>query len=528
MPILMCIICISSLELLTQKMHSFLLAKSHHTRAAACGQYVRAHSNNILLPKAKMSYAYLRECSTKRYIVLLDALACVDPTASTLLLRLHGGLNIYVRMLGRPYRHPMGRCHSILDYAINNKSILCCCFRCTILAPHVLAQKAKSLSLVRTSRKSGIFRNMAFVKYETNILNIQMNMEGRKMIFYQHMLGDRFGSFLNLSGPLKIFSGAKAAPNDTWESYYSSEGLEYNLGRVPIGGTDFSTRPYTYDDLTDNKTDKSLNNFSLANEDYQYKIPIVQAALKMSSTEVKLLASPWSAPAWMKDNQNLKGKGKLIKEYYYTWALYISRFLEFYKKHNIHFWGLTPQNEPTDGLIEDFGFNSMGWTPEEQAEWIGHYLGPVLNKRGHEHIKIMILDDNRLFLPKWADVVMSNPVAASYVYGIAVHWYTDWLVPPTVLDLTHTRHPELLMLYTEACTGQWPWQPLKVVLGYWPRAESYAADILENLNHWISGWTDWNLALDLKGGPNWAKNYVDSPIIVNASGVDFGRKMIFY
>ncbi|CAL4125526.1 unnamed protein product, partial [Meganyctiphanes norvegica] len=207
-------------------------------------------------------------------------------------------------------------------------SVVCVCTDdyCDSL-PQVKLPKSKDV-LIITSNKDGLRWNITHQNFsqpgneklnsQENVTKIHIN----ESVKFQSIFG--FGGAFTDAAGLNIISLTPPMQDKLIRSYYSSEGLEYNLGRVPIGGTDFSTRPYTYDDLTNNKTDKSLNNFSLANEDYQYKIPIVQAALKMSSTEVKLLASPWSAPAWMKDNQNLKGKGKLIKEYYYTWALYIS------------------------------------------------------------------------------------------------------------------------------------------------------------------------------------------------------------
>ncbi|KAK7026758.1 hypothetical protein SK128_022439 [Halocaridina rubra] len=239
------------------------------------------------------------------------------------------------------------------------------------------------------------------------------------------------------------------------KAYYSSEGLEYSLSRVPVGGTDFSIYPYTYDDLDLGKTDPELYNFTLAPEDLIYKIPLLKRAISMSSTPLKLFASAWSAPGWMKDSGKIMGKGKLLKQYYSTWAKYYIMFFERYAEHNITFWGLTAQNEPTDGLVEYFNFNALGWTSFEQAQWIGEYLGPALRNSSFAYLQVMVLDDNRFLLPKWVDDVMSDSQASEYVSGVAVHWYLDWVTPPHVLDLTHDRNPHLFLLYTEACTGSY-------------------------------------------------------------------------
>ncbi|XP_050716144.1 lysosomal acid glucosylceramidase-like isoform X1 [Eriocheir sinensis] len=357
---------------------------------------------------------------------------------------------------------------------------------------------------------------------EEEVVEVRLDTEER----YQTIIG--FGGAFTDAAGLNILSLPLKLQDTVLRAYYAPEGLQYTMGRVPIGGTDFSTHPYTYDDLPHGYADPTLLKFALAKEDLSAKIPMIRQALRMSPVPLKLFGSAWGAPGWMKDSGSIAGKGKIFPKYYETWAQYHIRFLQGYAKHNITFWGLTTQNEPTDGLQSWFEFNAVGWTPKEQAQWVGMHLGPALEHAGLGHLKVMVLDDNRIFLPKWVDEVMSNPAAAKYVSGVAVHWYIDWLTPPLTLDLTHQRHPKLFILYTEACTGQWPWQPLKVVLGSWPRAESYAANIIQSLNHWSTGWTDWNLALDEKGGPNWVNNNVDAPIIVNASAKEVYKQPMYY
>ncbi|XP_071534348.1 lysosomal acid glucosylceramidase-like [Panulirus ornatus] len=410
-------------------------------------------------------------------------------------------------------------------------SIVCVCdsLYCDSFPPVEFPKGGEAL--VVTSNKAGARWNIAkgiFSEHENEILpsteTLEFEVDSRTA--YQKIIG--FGGAFTDAAGLNILSLSEPLQEKILRAYYSEDGLEYNLGRIPIAGTDFSTHPYTYDDLKSGETDMELSHFSLAKEDLKYKIPLIQRAMNMSSKPIKFFGSAWGAPAWMKDNGKITGKGKLLHEMYSTWANYHVRFIKSYKEHNISIWGLTAQNEPSDGLTKSFGFNAVGWTSEEQAEWVGQHLGPALNNSSYGHVKIMILDDNRFFLPKWANDVMSDSKAAPYVSGVAVHWYTDWLIPPVTLDLTHKYHPELFILYTEACTGQWPWQPLKVVLGSWVRAESYAANIIENLEHWVSGWTDWNLALDVKGGPNWVKNFVDSPIIINAPRGEFYKQPMYY
>jgi len=100
------------------------------------------------------------------------------------------------------------------------------------------------------------------------------------------------------------------------------------------------------------------------------------------------------------------------------------------------------------------------------------------------------------------------------VSGIGLHWYVDALVSPSTLDQAHSEFPNHFMLGTEACAGALPFEE-PVVLGSWERGEMYASDIITDLNHWVTGWVDWNIALNMTGGPNWAHNEVDSPIIID-------------
>lgn len=112
--------------------------------------------------------------------------------------------------------------------------------------------------------------------------------------------------------------------------------------------------------------------------------------------------------------------------------------------------------------------------------------------------------------------------------GLAVHWYLDAIVPPDwSLEATHKLFPDHFLLYTEACTGFFMFR-FTVSLGCWERGDHYSYSILTVMNHFVSGWTDWNLVLDMEGGPNWVKNFVDSPVIVDGSKDIFYKQPMFY
>lgn len=339
-----------------------------------------------------------------------------------------------------------------------------------------------------------------------------------------------FGGAFTDAATMTMKSLSDNARTNLINSYFSPKGIEYNFGRIPMASCDFSNRIYSYDD---NDGDMKLEKFSLAEEDVLYKIPAIKDAMKVSRRGISLFGSPWSSPYWMKTNNNMTGKGTLKGEvggdYYKTWANYFVKFLQAYKDHGLDIWGLTAQNEPTDGGFTDFSFQCLGWTPQTQAHFIANNLGPALAAAGFGDTKLMILDDNRALLQYWSDAVLNNPEAAKYVSGIAVHWYLDLIIPPSIIDMTYKQFGEdYFLLNTEACEQDLINLTRSVKLGSWYNGEHYFTDIMQDLKHGISGWIDWNLALNMKGGPNWANNFADSPIIVNADSDEFYKQPMFY
>ncbi|XP_064474559.1 lysosomal acid glucosylceramidase-like isoform X3 [Ornithodoros turicata] len=357
---------------------------------------------------------------------------------------------------------------------------------------------------------------------ETNPVVLKINATHT----YQEILG--FGGAFTDAFGINIKSLPSRMQDDLLRSYYSAEGLSYNLGRIPMASTDFSIRLYTY---LDDPGDFNLTKFGLAQEDYRLKIPFIKKATSLAQEEVYLFGSPWSGPAWMKTNGALNGRGKLKGKpggkYYKTWAKYFVRFLQEYGKHDIQIWGLTTENEPTNGEIPNFPFQCMGFTPETMRDFVKLDLGPALEANGYGFLKLMILDDERYDMIRWAQTILQDTNASSFVSGIGVHWYGDF-AEPWILDKTHEAFPEKFILGTEACEGFQAFVKEKVSLGNWDRAETYAFDIIQDLSHWVTGWVDWNLALNPQGGPNWVKNFVDSPIIVNATSREFYKQPMYY
>ncbi|XP_064032146.1 lysosomal acid glucosylceramidase-like [Pogoniulus pusillus] len=406
-------------------------------------------------------------------------------------------------------------------------SVVCVCSAtyCDTLDPVVLPAPGTYVKYESSKAGKRLERSQGSFQHNGQTPDFHLTLDTAQR--YQKVKG--FGGSVTDSAAINIQSLSKDAQNHLIRSYFSEEGIEYNLVRVPMASTDFSVRLYTYADA---EGDFGLKHFNLTEEDTRMKIPILQAAQAVAKQPLSLYASPWTSPVWMKTNGAMTGRGTLKgspgDKYHQAWAKYFIRFLDEYAKHNLTFWAVTAGNEPTAGEIVFYPFQCLGFSPEHQRDFIAQDLGPALANSSHRHVQLIILDDQRVMLPYWAQVVLKDPVAASYISGIGIHWYLDFLAPiDLTLSITHHLFPDYFLLSTEASTGSYFWEP-RVVLGGWDRGSKYSHSILTNLNNYVTGWTDWNLALDLEGGPNWSKNYVDSPVIVDSSKDVFYKQPMFY
>ncbi|RMB93898.1 hypothetical protein DUI87_29634 [Hirundo rustica rustica] len=405
-------------------------------------------------------------------------------------------------------------------------SLVCVCNAtyCDTLDPLVLP--APGSYAVYESSKAGKRLERSEGRFQSSLRTPGLLLTLNISTLYQHMKG--FGGSLSDAAAMNILKLSQPAQDNLLRSYFSQSGIEYNLIRVPMACSDFSVRPYSYDDVPD---DYELKHFRLADEDVKMKIPLLRRALAVSKRPLLLFASPWTAPAWMRSNGDVRGKGTLKgkagDKYHKTWANYFIKFLDEYAKHNVTFWAVTAQNEPLAGLFTPPQAPTIAFTAAQQRDFIAQDLGPALARSPHR-TRLLMLDDQRIHLPHWAKVVLGNATAARYVAGLAVHWYLDAIVPPGCsLEATHKLFPDHFLLYTEACTGFFMFR-FAVSLGCWERGDHYSHSILTVMNHFVSGWTDWNLALDLEGGPNWVKNFVDSPVIVDGSKDVFYKQPMFY
>lgn len=395
------------------------------------------------------------------------------------------------------------------------------------MAKPVFAQKAKTqVQIFETASNGNKLKEMAeSSSLSGTLLRISIDPEQK----FQTITGFG-GSFTEASASL-INRLSPANQNKVIQAYFGKDGAAYSLTRTHINSCDFSLRNYAYAKV---EGDKNLEHFSVE-EDQNDLIPMIKAAQKASTDGFKIIASPWTAPPWMKDNHDWRG-GKLLPEYRETWALYFARYIQSYRKEGISIWGVTVENEP---LGNDKNWESMHFSPEEMTEFVRDFLGPKLEKEGLGSVKILGYDQNRGDeLEKWAKAMFKDEASSRYFSGTAIHWYAstfDYF--PESLEFTHKLAPDKHLINTESCVDaqvpawkddRWYWSKKARDWGWTWAPENqkhlhpeyvpvfrYARDIIGCLNHHVDGWIDWNMVLDRQGGPNWFKNWCTAPVIVD-------------
>ncbi|MGZ3951496.1 MAG: glycoside hydrolase family 30 protein [Flavisolibacter sp.] len=318
----------------------------------------------------------------------------------------------------------------------------------------------------------------------------------------------RFQTIVGIGGALTDAAAetfSKLSPGkqkECLQAYYdSSKGIGYTFGRTNINSCDFSSDSYTYV----NDGDKELKSFNIAH-DQKYKIPLIKKAIQAAGGKINLFVSPWSPPAWMKSNNDMLHGGKLKPEYYQSWANYYVKYINALEKDGVPVWGLTVQNEP----MATQTWESCIYTGEDEMNFIKKYLGPTLQKNNLGNKKLIAWDHNRDLLYQRASTVLNDPEAAKYVWGIGFHWYEVWNGGYQWDNVKRVSEsfPTKKVLLTEACNYPFSWQGIK----QWKWGELYGENMINDFNNGAVAWTDWNILLDEKGGPNHVGNYCFAPV----------------
>ena len=375
------------------------------------------------------------------------------------------------------------------------------------------------------------------------------------------------------------------------DKIFGEQGANFSLTRTTIGSTDFSVEgKYSYADDPD---DSSLEQFSITVDQDGFAksrypgirdesfdlLPMIKQAMSIKNqqvdSELRIIASAWTAPPWMKDindwylpgapENNFQGTGGRLKpEYVQTYADYLVRYLDAYRDEGVDIWALTPVNEPHGN---SGNWESMHFTPETQNVFIKKNLAPTLGEKGFGDVKVLIYDQNRDDLEHWADEIFGDPETAPHVYGAAVHWYSStYKVHEDVFERVHAKFPGYSIIHTEgtiddlgkdapggigdpgkfkesnwfnnddfwwnANATDWAytaeWAPNNEDHPIYTPVHRYARNIIVSLNHWMEGWIDWNVVLDQNGGPNHAGNFCGAPIMIDTDTGQVYYTPIYY
>lgn len=379
--------------------------------------------------------------------------------------------------------------------------------------------------------------------------------------------------------------------SEVMDRIFSERGANFSLTRTPIGSTDFSViGKYSYADVPH---DEALEHFSIAPDKDGFAateypgvadetfdlLPMIKEAIAIKSRqadqELRIIASAWTAPPWMKDiedwyisgtpENDYQGTGGSLKpEYVQTYADYVIRYLDAYHAEGVDIWGLTPVNEPYGNGGQ---WESMHFTPATQNELIKSNLGPTLHANGYGDVKLLIYDQNRAELEDWTDLIFGDTKTADYVDGAAVHWYgSTYKVHEDVLDRVHEKFPAFSIIHTEGTIDDlgkdapsgvldpvrfkesgwfnnddfwwnenatdWAytatWAPNNEDHPIYTPVHRYARNIIVSLNHWMEGWIDWNVVLDQDGGPNHVGNFCGAPIMIDVESGHVYYTPIYY
>jgi glucosylceramidase len=277
-----------------------------------------------------------------------------------------------------------------------------------------------------------------------------------------------------------------AEQHSLWQSLFSpSAGIGISFLRQPIGASDFSASGnYSYDDMPAGQTDLNLANFSIAH-DTPYVIPLLQQALTVNPA-IKIVAVPWSPPAWMKTSGTMNG-GSMNAAYFPSLAQYFAKFVQNYQQQGVPIYAVLPQNEP---LNSNSSYPTEYLAAGDEATFIGTHLGPALKAAGLSSVKIVGYDHN-WDNPSYPEALLADSAASGYLAGSAFHCYAGSVGAQSTVK---TSYPNKDIWFTE-CSG---------TVG-----SNFATDLAwdaENLligatRNWARSVSLWNVALDQNSGP---------------------------
>lgn len=366
--------------------------------------------------------------------------------------------------------------------------IYSCCIGIVLASCNNIQQQQQTQSdsvavYLTTPDQQQLFKQQAAIGRSTDTTAINILMDSSRQ--YQEIEG--FGA--SMTGSSAYVMQQYLSPEKRkalLEDLFSSDnGIGINYIRMSIGASDFSTDPYTYDDMPAGQRDDSLRHFSIAH-DQKDVVPVLQQVVGINPG-IHIMGSPWSPPAWMKTSGKLEG-GSLRPDAYDVYARYFIKYLRAFAAEGIKITALTMQNEPQ---YEAF-YPSMKMTAPEQNTFIREHLGPLLEKEGLNKQTAIMLFDHNWNSPEYPISILDDSLTARYTAGAAFHCYEGAV---GAMSKVHDAHPEKGLYFTECSGGSWS-PSFADNLQYMVRQL-----LIGTVSNWSKNVLLWNMALDEKNGP---------------------------
>jgi glucosylceramidase len=380
---------------------------------------------------------------------------------------------------------------------------------CLLLA-FGFSAKAQTPSFWLTDPKSGIlFQKQSVTSVPDEKPTPQINLYTDSV--YQSM--DGFGFTLSQGSASHLLSMSDSARQSILQELFGSGENDIRISylRLPVAASDLNAFPFSYNDLKDPKgTDPTLSQFSLSYDTLDV-LPILKQILAINP-KVTLMASPWSPPTWMKDNRDTRG-GSLLPQFEASYAQYLVKYIQEMRKRGFTIDALTIQNEP----LHPGNNPSLLMLPEQQARFIGQYLGPAFQQAGIK-TKIIIYDHNA-DRPDYPITVLSDPKANPYIDGSAFHLYGGQI---EALSEVHLAFPDKHLYFTE----QWVGSPGNL--------EGDIAWHVKNLligapRNWAKTVLEWNLSSNLELTPHTDRGGCDRCLgAITIDGDEVSRNPAYY
>ena len=312
---------------------------------------------------------------------------------------------------------------------------------------------------------------------------------------------DGFGSALTESAASCICALPEEKRQALLDEIYLRAGAAFSMCRLHIGSCDFSLGEYAYTE----PDDRDMRTFSFARED-KYVAPVLMEALKRRG-DMTLLASPWSAPGWMKTNGDVRHGGSLRDDWRREWGEYVARYIEAWRERGANIAAITVQNEPHASQP----WESCVYDARQEAELVTEILRPALDQHTSDLLRERNIAPSSGYDKMWVnDGEIRNRGIELTIDGVAFHWYSG--AHFSGLQAVHEDFPEKRLWLSEFCQtiGTDP------ACNFAP-AIAYAAEIAGDLNNWTNGVIDWNLALNMSGGPyHYRRGGCLAPVLVDA------------